>query len=399
MTTMKWLWNNTAQIGFGENAVKDHLSKFIKEKSKILCTFGGGSIEKNGAKSDVETVLKALKCTVRWEGGILPNPEYDRLMEIVEVVREFQPDLILSVGGGSVLDGTKFIGMAAKQPKGTDCWESICVKFNALNESFPVGSVMTLPATGSEWNYSFVISRRSIGWKVGVSRYSSAYPIFSLLDPKYTMTLPVRQLRNGIFDAFCHCVDSFLTPYETPMFDNFWMSVCKELVDISLPLLQPNSSIDLHGRLIMAASFACNFIFGLGQPQCWAIHMIGHILTAQYGIDHGSSLAMVMPNFLETQFEARKVKYAKMAEFVFGVKSGSVEEKAHKLIENIRKWVKELGIPNKVSEWEGAKIQKGDIDVVTKKIFKQSALGGSSFGVDSCATEPIVREVLKKVII
>ena len=394
---MQWLWTNTTQIGFGEHAVRDHFPKFIQPKSKILCTFGGGSIDKNGARKDVQDALDNLNCEVRWEGGIPPNPEYDRLIEIVKVVKEWKPDLVIAVGGGSVIDGTKFICVSAMQPEGTDLWETVCVKKTAKNECWPLATVLTIPATGSEWNNGFVVSRRSIGWKLGIVFYD-CYPKFSILDPRYTMTLPIRQLRNGVFDAFCHFVDSFLTPVEYPMFDNFWMSICKELVDIGVPLLQQNSSLELHGRLIVAASFALNYIFGLGQVQCWGIHMIGHMITAKYGIDHGTSLAMVMPHLLETQLEARKVKMAKMAEFVFGIHEGSVEDKAHALIKAIQKWIHDLGIPESVSKWEGATIGKDDVDEVTKMVIEQSG-GGHPVGLNGCCTEPVIREILSKVIV
>ena len=394
---MQWLWTNTTQVGFGENAVRDHLPKFVKPKSKVLCTFGGGSIDKNGARKDVQEALDKLQCQVRWEGGIPPNPEYERLIEIVKVVKEYQPDLVLAVGGGSVLDGTKFICIAANQPEGTDLWETVCVKQNAKNEMIPLGAIMTLPATGSEWNSCFVVSRRSINWKVGILSYT-AYPKFSLLDPRYTMTLPVRQLRNGLFDAFCHCIDTFLTPMEYPMFDNFWMSVCKELVEIGKPLVQPNSSIELHGRLIVAASFALNYILSLGQEQCWGIHMIGQMLTAKYGVDHGASLAMTMPTFLESQFEARKHKYAKVAEFVFGVHKGTIDEKAHALIQHIRQWIQEIGIPDKLSKWEGVKFSKTDADELTKMCLQQSG-NVPAVGFRGCCDKNAIHSIFEKILI
>ena len=394
---MKFFWNNTTKIAFGENAVKEHLPNFIKPKSKVLCTFGGGSIDKNGARKDVEEVLKSLNCEVRWEGGIPPNPEYDRLVEIVAVVREFNPDLVLAVGGGSVLDGTKFICLAAKQDQGVDLWETIMINHTNKNEAYPLASVMTLPATGSEWNCGFVVSRRSKGMKLGGGA-DVLYPQFSLLDPKYTMTLPVRQLRNGVFDAFTHVVDLFLTPVETPMFDNFWMSILKELYDIGVPLVQPNSSIELHGRLIVAASFALNGLFMFGQIPCVAIHGIGHMLTAKYEIDHGTTLAMVMPAFLESQFEKRKVKYAKVAEFVFGIHNGTVDEKARAFIAALRKWIHDLGIPETVSKWEGAKIAPGDVDELTKMAIQQSGRG-KAFGYDGCATEQVVHDVFQKIVV
>ena len=392
---MKWFWNNTTQVGFGPDAVKEHLAKFIAPGSKVLCTFGGGSIDKNGARADVQSVLDSLKCQVKWEGGIPPNPEYDRLVEIAAVARQWQPDLLLSVGGGSTLDGTKFIALAAGLDEGLDPWETIILKHTFSGKPFKLGCVMTLPATGSEWNNGFVISRRSINAKLP-GGHEKTYPTFSLLDPKYTMTLPPRQLRNGVYDAVCHCIDQFLTPQRVPMMDHFWMAVLKELVDIGPEVVKEGSSLELHARLVQAASFALNLIFGLGKTECWSIHTIGHQLTAKWGIDHGATLAIVTGPFLETQFEARKPLLAETAEYVFGVRDGSEDEKARAFITHINKFIETIGQPRKVSQWEGAKIGPNDVEEVTKMVM--TSTGGKPFGINQCSTEDVVRTVLKQVI-
>ncbi|KAK8842009.1 hypothetical protein M9Y10_026222 [Tritrichomonas musculus] len=396
---MQWLWQNTTQVGFGVHAVKDHLNKFIEPKSKVLCTFGGGSIDKNGVRNDVNAALKELQCEVRWEGGIPPNPEYKRLMEICQVIREFQPAILLAVGGGSIIDGTKFLCAAAKLPEDQDPWETIMVKHEAPAGAYKLGVILTIPATGSEWNNGFVISRREKGLKMGNS-LSCTYPLFSLIDPQYTMTLPVRQLRNGVFDAFTHCVDQFLFPPVCSMFDNFWMSTMKELVEIGPNVIKQNSSLELHERLCVACSFALNMIFTLEKPPQWEIHQIGHQLTAFYEIDHGSSLAMVMPHFLESQFEVRKELYAKAAEFVFDVRDGNVEQKGHAFIQHVREFIKQLGMAETVSKWEGVKINNGDIDKVTHEVMVQSS--GSEdkpFGLNGCVTKQLVHSILEKVIV
>jgi len=393
---MKWIWVNSTKVAFGVNAVKENIDKWVKPGSKIVCTYGGGSIDKNGARKDVTEALAALKCDVTWEGGIVANPEYDRLVEIAQTVRRIQPDFILAVGGGSTLDGTKFISLISKMPEGVDYWDEILVKGKYPKEHFPVASVMTLPATGSEWNCNFVISRRSIKGKLAGGG-ELTYPVFSLLDPNYTMTLPARQLRNGLWDAITHCIDQFLTPHELPMMDDFWISTIKELVTIGPDIVKPNSSLELHERLIVAATFALNLIFTLGKDTDWAIHMIGHQLTAKYGIDHGATLAIIAPYFLERKFEDRKVLMAKTAEQAFGIRDGTVDQKARAFIEECKKYIKAIGQPLKVSEYEfplETPLEVGDVDLVTKMVM--DSVGGKPFGVDQSVSQEDVHWILER---
>jgi alcohol dehydrogenase YqhD (iron-dependent ADH family) len=181
-----------------------------------------------------------------------------------------------------------------------------------------------------------VISRRSIGFKRGCVYPPDGYPKFSLIDPTYTLTLPPQQLRNGVYDALCHCIDHYLTPTLAPMFDQFYMCVVKELIAIGPDVVKEGSSLELHERLIMAASFALNNAFQIAKPGCYAIHQLGHQLTAKYGIDHGATLCIVTKPLLESQFEARKPIYALSAEGIFGVDTGSLEEKATAFIEGLQ---------------------------------------------------------------
>lgn len=395
----KWFWHNTTQVGFGVNAVSEHLSKFVQPKSRVLCTFGGGSIDKNGARADVVKALNDLECTVRWEGGIPPNPEYDRLVEIIEVAREFKPDLLLSVGGGSVLDGTKFIAGALTLPQGTDYWTSIMLKGELGEKFIPIGSVMTLPATGSEWNNCSCVSSRKRNAKLAYFHQGS-YPTFSLLDPRYTLTLPKRQLANGLFDAMLHCVDQVITGEEVPMFDEFFFSVMRELIRISKPIIEgcadENEKIEYHGRLIQAALFGLNQIFTLAKAPCCAIHGISMPLTVFWGIDHGAALSIVTPIFHELLFESRKRLLARAAEHVFEVSNGSEDEKARAFIAEMRKWINYLGLPTKVSDWEGATVKEGDLEMCVQNVMEAS--GNKPIGWNGEITEDIVRMVLKPVI-
>jgi alcohol dehydrogenase YqhD (iron-dependent ADH family) len=394
--TTKWLWVNSTKVAFGVGAVKEHLSKFVKPGSKVLCTFGGGSIDANGARADTQAALDALKCTTAWEGGIVANPEYDRLIEIVSVVKSTKPDLLLAVGGGSVLDGTKFISVAATLAEDKDPWTAIMVTHDFPSTKIDVGSVLTLPATGSEWNSNFVISRRSIRGKLG-SGAENTFPVFSLLDPTYTLTLPPRQVANGVFDGVTHVIDQFLTGEENPLMDAYWLATLKEFVDIGPEVVKAGSSIELRGRLVVACSFALNFVFTLGKEGCWAIHMIGHQLTALYGIDHGATLSIVAPTLLENQFEVRKALLAKSAEFVFGVTTGTVDEKARAFITKLSEFIKAINSPAVVSDVPGVVINPGDVDLLTDLVLQ--SVGGQPFGWKGLITKDVVKEVLTKVVV
>jgi NADP-dependent alcohol dehydrogenase len=397
---MKWVWNNSTKVCFGANVVEEQLKNFIPEKSKVLCTFGGGSINQNGSKADVEKALAALNCTVLWEGGIPANPEYKRLMEIVAVVKKEKPDFLLAIGGGSIIDGTKFISVAAKigedGEEDYDPW--LILKEHRYPKShYKIGVVLTLPATGSEWNNSFVISRRETEEKLS-SGTELTFPVFSLLDPRYTMTLPLRQIRNGIFDGFAHCLDQFMTEQSVPMMDNFWMSVMKELVDISDKLVNDTVSkeekYELHERLICATTFALNFIFTLGKDECWGIHRIGHLITARYDVDHGQTLSIVAPNFLEETFDVRKHNMAKSAIFVFGVEDkGSDDANARAFIEELRKWIKKIGMPLCLTD-AGITPKEGEVEVVTDMVMK--SVSNAPFGFRGHITKENVINILRK---
>lgn len=393
---MKWTWFNSTQVVFGEYAVRDYLKRWIKPNSRVLCTFGGGSIDQNGARKDVVDALDALNCDHKWEGGIPANPEYDRLVEIVKVARQYKPDFLLAVGGGSIIDGTKFISMAINLPENTDLWtiltDKVCPEIYV-----PIGTVLTLPASGSEWNNSFVVSRRSIKGKIGIGN-EKTYPVFSLLDPRYTMTLPVRQLRNGVYDSLTHCIDFYLSPESDMLTDYFMMTVFKELVTIGPDVIKPDSSIELHERLIRASSFALNQVLFLGRRPDISIHLIGHMLTALYGIDHGVTLAIVTIPFYENKviFESRIETLAKSADFVFDVHEGTVAEKAHAFVSKLRDFIQLIGMPSKVSEVEGVVINQGDVAKLTDMVM--DSVNGNCFGVNGITTRAVVEEVFTKII-
>lgn len=376
--------------------MKEHMHKYVQPGSKVLCTFGFGSIDRNGARKDVEEALSALKCEVTWQGGICPNPEYDQLLEILEVIKEKKPDVLLAVGGGSVLDGTKFLATAFYLQPGEDPWKTIFLDKRLPDKALPIGAVMTLPATGSEWNGGFVVSRHATREKLAAFGLKT-FPVFSLLDPRYTMTLPVRQLRNGVYDALIHCIDRYVTTREVPMFDDFYLSVCKELIAIGPDVIKEGSSIELRERLIVAALFAINGIFSLPKPNDRGIHIIGHMLTVKWGIDHAATLSIVTAPFLQNQIKHKKKIMAKSAEVIFGVTQGSDEEKAQAFVDGIKKFTIDLGMPFKASDWPGVKVEDGDVDDLVQLVMNST--DGQPFGVDGCVTSEDTKWILEQSII
>jgi alcohol dehydrogenase YqhD (iron-dependent ADH family) len=392
---MKWVWFNTTQLGYGVGIVRESLAQFIHPKWKILCTFGGGSIDKNGVRDDVEAVLSGLECDVLWEGGIVANPDFDRLMQIVQVAKRFEPDLLLAVGGGTVIDGTKFVSLAAMLEEGENAW-GIVSEGEGPAASIPVGVVLTLPGSGSEWNSRFVISRRSLNAKV-CGENVLAYPVFSLIDPMYMMSLPVRQLRNGVFSAISHCIDQFVTGQEVPLMDAYWLETMKELVKIGPDVVAEDSTPALRERLIIAATFSLNSAFTAGKETCWGIQTICHQLTVQYGIDHAAAAAIVAPAFLECHITTRKRLMAKAAEVVFCCTDESHDNLARSFINELRLFIARIQLPAKVSDWAGATVEQGDIDTLVAHVM--ASAGGKPFGWRDRVTENIVREVLTKCVV
>lgn len=390
---MNWLWENYTKVCFGKESVTKHLADFVLAGSRILCTYGSGSIEKNGVKKDVETVLKNLNCSVVWEGGIQPNPNVVRCSEIASVVRSFNPDLVLAVGGGSVIDATKLICLGAKFPETKDLWD-VFSKNEYPGSAFKFGVVLTMSATGSEWNSTFVISNYATDEKLGAST-SYTYPVFSLIDPSYQLSLPIRQLRNGVFDGMTHILDQFITPEPTPLLDDFLLAVLKELITIGPDVVQKPTYENL-ARMAMADSFALNKIFQLGKRGCWAIHGIASSLTVLYGIDHGTSLAIISIPFYEFQFENRKILLAKSGEGIWGA-TGTDDQKARTFVNELKNFIVKIGLPLKCSEVEGVQVKNGDVDKLVQILTRRTK--GGNLGFNQTITLEDARRLYTKVVL
>ena len=317
-------------------------------KAKILLTYGGGSIKRNGIISQVALALK------NWQviefGGIEPNPRYETCMKAVELVRAEGIDFLLAVGGGSVLDGTKFIA-AAVPYKGSDPWDMLTDWELVPANPLPIGCVMTLPATGSE-----ATAGRSLrGNRRRTSCFSSrrrTYPRFSILDPETTYTLPPRQTANGVVDAFVHTIEQYLTyPADAPLQDRQAEAILLTLIEEGPKALADPRNYAVRANLMWCATQALNGLIACGVPQDWTTHMIGHEFTALYGIDHAQSLALVLPGILQHERGRKQAKLLQYAARVWGIRDGDDDARATQAIEKTEQFFRSLGVGTRFSDY------------------------------------------------
>lgn len=339
-------WNPT-RIIFGKETIQK-AAELIPADKKILVTYGGGSIFKNGVYDQVKAALESRD----WQefGGIEPNPTYETLMKAVEVVRKEGITFMLAVGGGSVLDGTKFIS-AASNYDGDDPWD-IWVKGAKFENPVPFGAVLTLPATGSEMNNGGVITRKSIQEKRG-GGHPSLFPQFSILDPETTYSLPDNQLRNGIVDTFVHVLEQYMTyPINTPLQDRQAEAIMRTLVEEYPLMMQKDPAIyDARATFMWCATQALNGTINRGVVTDWATHMIGHEITAFYGLAHGETLAIVYPALLAYKQEQKKEMMKQYAERIFDVKGLSEEATLKAAVDKTVEFFHNIGIKTKLSDY------------------------------------------------
>lgn len=338
-------YKNPVKIIFGKDTIAK-ISKEIPTSSRVLITYGGGSIKKNGV---YDQVIKALKDHEIFEfGGIEANPEYETLMKAVSMVKEKNINFLLAVGGGSVLDGTKFISAAAKY-EGDDPWD-LLAKNAAVNAAVPLASVMTLPATGSEMNSFSVVSRRAMKLKLAFGS-PLLFPEFSVLDPNTMASLPKRQKANGVVDAYIHVLEQYLTFNNEASVQDFWAEgVLKTLLCYGEKYVQKEFDFDVASNIMWAATCALNGMIGVGVAHDWATHGIGHELTALHGLDHAQTLAVVMPGMMRVMFDAKEEKIKRYAKNVFGINSEDFS--IDLVINKTEQFFRSLDVKTKLSEYD-----------------------------------------------
>lgn len=338
---------NPTRIEFGAGKIAN-LDQLVPAKARVLVLFGGESARSTGTLDEVTAALGERE--VQLFGGIEPNPSFETLMKAVTVVRENNIEFLLAVGGGSVIDGTKFVAAAALYEG--DAWDILLQGGQNITRALPFGSVLTLPATGSEMNKGSVITRKSLAAKLPFMS-EHVYPVFSILDPVKTYTLPTRQIANGVVDAFMHVMEQYLTyPANAPVQDRFAEGLLQTLIEIGPKALAEPEDYQTRASLMWTATLALNGLIGAGVPQDWATHMLGHELTALHGLDHAQTLAIILPEMLRQRKATKLGKLVQYAERVWHIRDGSDDEKAEAAIEHTRNFFESVGVKTRLSDYE-----------------------------------------------
>lgn len=374
---------NPVKLIFGKGTIAQ-LPKNIPADSKILLTYGGGSIFKNGVYDQVMEALRGYDIVEF--GGIEANPTYETLMKAVELGKKEKIDYILSVGGGSVLDGTKFIA-AAIPYEGEDHWDLV-LNGKKIGDVVPFGDVLTLPATGSEMNYYAVISRKETNEKKGMGG-PKLYPKFSILDPETTYSLPKKQVANGLADAFTHVMEQYMTyPVGAMIQDRFAESILQTIIEVAPDAMNKEDDYESRANFMWAATVALNGLINLGVPTDWTTHQIGHELTAFHGIDHARTLAIVLPHLMSYKKDKKREKLIQYGKRVWNL-LGSDDEIIDMAIRKTSEFYESLGIPTKASSYE-------DINQETVNKVKQRFVDRKmNFGENADITPDDVSNILE----
>ncbi len=383
-------FQNSTKINFGEGQISV-ISKEISLDARVLLVYGGGSIKSNGV---YEQVIDALSEHTFFEfSGIEPNPTYDTLMKAQEIIKAENIDYLLAVGGGSVVDGAKFIAAAAffegnsEGDDGGDPWD-ILAKQQTFTKALPIGAVLTLPATGSESNGNSVVTRE--GNKLPFSS-PLVRPLFAVLDPTVTLSLSDRQISNGVVDAFIHTIEQYLTySVNGKVQDRFSEGLLQTLIEEGPKALAPDTKddLDVRANIMWSATMALNGLIGAGVPQDWSTHMIGHELTGAFGIDHARTLSIVLPAVMKVCREQKREKLLQYATRVWQITEGDENTRIEQAIRLTEAFFEKMQVPTRLSDVD---IGKQDIDLLITRLEQH---GMTALGENGDITLAISREIL-----
>ena len=359
---------NPTKIIFGKDTIAQ-IKNEIPQDAKVLLLYGGGSIKKNGIYDQVKTALANVE--VVEFGGIPANPEYAVLMDALKVIKDEKISYLLAVGGGSVIDGTKFLSAAALF-EGDTPWDILTQNIKT-EKGMPFGTVLTLPATGSEMNSGAVITRKETKEKLAMGG-PGLFPEFSVLDPQVIASIPERQLANGLTDAFTHVLEQYMTyPIGALLQDRFAESILQTIIEVAPKVIKDPTDYEATSNFMWSCTMALNGLIQKGVPGDWAVHAIGHELTALFGIDHARTLAVIAPSHYKFNFEDKKEKLAQYGERVWNISEGSIDDKAYAAIEKTEAFFHELGIDTKLSDY--TKDYDGTAEEIAKRFTDRGWLG------------------------
>lgn len=376
---------NPVKIIFGKGTIKE-IKEEIPTKSNVLILYGGGSIKKNGVYTQVIDALKDFK--ISEFSGIEANPSYETCMKAVSLIKEKNIDYLLAVGGGSVIDATKFIAAAACYD-GTDAWDILSKRTKVkVVTAIPFGTVLTLSATGSEMNAGAVITKASTKEKLAFNS-NKTYPQFSVLDPETTYTLPPKQISNGVIDSFVHVMEQYLTyPVNAMIQDKFSESILSVLIAEGPKALEEPNNYDIRANLMWASTWALNGWVGCGVPQDWSTHMIGHELTALCRLDHAQTLAIVLPGVMKVMKDQKSEKILQLGEQVFGIYNNMTkDQRIEATIDAVESFFKEMNTKTHLSDYG---VDKSVIDTIVKRFQER----GWKLGEKQNMTPDIVKQIL-----
>ncbi len=378
-------FQNPTKILFGKGQIAK-LKEELPRDAKILLLYGGGSIKRNGIYEQVTAALGDRE--VVEFGGIPANPEYAKLMEALAVIKNQHITYILAVGGGSVIDGAKFLSAAALY-EGDEPWD-ILTNNISTTKGMPFATVLTLPATGSEMNSGSVITRAETREKLAMGG-PGLFPVFSILDPEVIHSIPRRQLANGITDAFTHVLEQYMTyPAGALLQDRLSEGILQTLIEVAPKVMEDPTDYTAAANFMWSCTMALNGLISKGVPTDWAVHAMGHELTALYGIDHARTLAVIAPSHYTYNFEAKKEKLAQYGERVWNISEGSTEEKARAAIQRTEDFFHELGIDTKLSQYTGD--YAGTAEEVAKRF---TARGWKGLGEHQSLTPEDAEQIVK----
>lgn len=378
-------FKNPTKIIFGKGKIAA-IANEIPVDAKVLLLYGAGSIKKNGIYDQVKDALKGFE--VLEFGGIPANPEYEVLLQALKVIKDEGVTYLLAVGGGSVIDGTKFLSSAALY-QGDNLWD-ILSKSIRTEKGMPYGTVLTIPATGSEMNSGAVITRAETQEKLGMGG-PGLFPEFSILDPQVVSSLPKRQIVNGITDAYTHVLEQYMTyPAGAYLQDRFAESIMQTLVEIGPRVIENPSDYEAASNFMWCCTMALNGLIQKGVPTDWAVHSMGHELTALYGIDHARTLAIVAPNHYRYNFESKKEKLAQYAERVWNVNADSLEEKANAAIQKTEEFFQSMEIETRLSDY--TETYEGTAENIARRFTER---GWTALGEHKTLTPADVEKIIK----